>query len=575
MTIDDKFEVQDAADSAPDEVQQIPATPELADTVSPPTTPTSPDGASKDATVVHEVRNCTNDHVVVTAGSRCFHMSPLAMADVDEPTIETFALRSLAEQHVVRVSESLEGSTGGEGGIAAGIGFWVIIIYFSVLSNIDSHRGKLIFGIAAPIVVILVGGLVFAKFKKRLAAVGQGLSLVVVFMLGAGLPIGVAMVFGDLPDLVRDGNSAELFGRLSQTLLIVLAALVPTVLYYIFDRQRAMTIRRNFQQQILRLDPALDTLYDIDAKYGDLLIEAVGRDGVQRARANSSNPYPIFMAAALIVLGWLLVLPVVDDGPSLADATTVSSYFAPRQTTYVFGFLGAYFFSINLIARRYVRGDLRPKAYGSITVRILTVFILSWVLEVAFDAADWIYVAAFLVGILPETFFTLVAEGRRAILGKISDAMREPHPLTSLEGIDLYDRARLQDEGVNNVEALAHHDLVELMLGTRIPVPRLVDWVDQAILYLHTVDERGKPYGREHLRACGIRTASDLITVHDKAELWQALLSSDPVQPGVRLNVVAEAIADDEWMTDILAWRHSENPGERRFEVVGGQLAVV
>ena len=61
----------------------------------------------------------------------------------------------------------------------------------------------------------------------------------------------------------------------------------------------------------------------------------------------------------------------------------------------------------------------------------------------------------------------------------------ERDPLTNLEGIDLYDRARLLDEGVSNVEGLAHHDLIELMLQTRIPAPRLVDWIDQAILYLH------------------------------------------------------------------------------------------
>ena len=39
----------------------------------------------------------------------------------------------------------------------------------------------------------------------------------------------------------------------------------------------------------------------------------------------------------------------------------------------------------------------------------------------------------------------------------------EPAPLTELEGIDLYDRTRLAEEGINNVEALAHTDIVELM----------------------------------------------------------------------------------------------------------------
>ena len=63
--------------------------------------------------------------------------------------------------------------------------------------------------------------------------------------------------------------------------------------------------------------------------------------------------------------------------------------------------------------------------------------------------------------------------------------LHEPAPLTSLEGIDLYDRTRLDEEGVNNVEGLAHSDIVDLMSSTRISAAQLVDWTDQAILYLH------------------------------------------------------------------------------------------
>ena len=62
----------------------------------------------------------------------------------------------------------------------------------------------------------------------------------------------------------------------------------------------------------------------------------------------------------------------------------------------------------------------------------------------------------------------------------------EPLPLKNLEGIDLYDRARLLDEGIANVEALANHDLIDLLLETRVPAARLIDWMDQAVLHLHT-----------------------------------------------------------------------------------------
>lgn len=64
--------------------------------------------------------------------------------------------------------------------------------------------------------------------------------------------------------------------------------------------------------------------------------------------------------------------------------------------------------------------------------------------------------------------------------------------MTKPEGINLYHRARLMEEGVENIENLAHHDLVDLILRTRIPVSVLIDWVDQAILYLHTYSSGGE-----------------------------------------------------------------------------------
>ena len=47
-----------------------------------------------------------------------------------------------------------------------------------------------------------------------------------------------------------------------------------------------------------------------------------------------------------------------------------------------FAFLGAYFFAINLILRRYARDDLRPKAYSTITVRVIVAVLLGWLVEV-------------------------------------------------------------------------------------------------------------------------------------------------------------------------------------------------
>jgi hypothetical protein len=524
---------------------------------------------------VHEVRNCTLDHVVVTSSNRDFILSPLGTAVVEDGDAAAFALRDLADQHVVRLTSRAGRSQELEGGLVFGLGFWAVIGYFVALANIEPGPALTIFAVGAPVVAAVTGIVAFGVYKKRLTSIAYGASLFVVVLLGMGIPVGVALSFGHLGSMVRAGASPELFGRLAQTIFIVVASLVPTLLYYLFDRQRVLTIRHNFEQQILRLDPSVESLYDVDAKYGDQLAEAIGGEGSGSERISRSNRFPIFLATALIALAWGLTLPVVDAGGA-GDATTVAELLTPHQVTYVFGFLGAYFFAMNLITRRYVRGDLRPKSYGTITVRILTVFLLAWVLDIAFDPGKGLLVTAFLVGILPETFFTVIGEARRAVFTKVSDEMREPQPLTRLEGIDLYDRARLQDEGVNNVEALAHHDLVDLMLSTRIPVPRLVDWVDQAILYLHTVDENGKSIGRDHLRAHGIRTASDLLTAQADPRLWSAVTgAAGPGSPAGPWDVVHAAIADEEWMVNILEWRRASRPRTRRFTVVDGRAVPV
>ena len=123
MTIDDKLEVQDAGTTvettttlAGAAASTLAAADEGATTAG-----TAAAGSTAQSAALHEVRNCTNDHVKVTAGSRCFHISPLGMADVDEETVNTFALRSLSEQHVLRVSDSHEATTGAEGGIVFGL----------------------------------------------------------------------------------------------------------------------------------------------------------------------------------------------------------------------------------------------------------------------------------------------------------------------------------------------------------------------------------------------------------------------------------------------------------------------
>ena len=68
------------------------------------------------------------------------------------------------------------------------------------------------------------------------------------------------------------------------------------------------------------------------------------------------------------------------------------------------------------------------------------------------------------------------------------------------------------------MHALATANLVDLLLGTRVPVNTLVDWVDQALLYLCVPTKSGDQQPRDELRIFGIRTATDLIRVWNSDE---------------------------------------------------------
>ena len=117
------------------------------------------------------------------------------------------------------------------------------------------------------------------------------------------------------------------------------------------------------------------------------------------------------------------------------------------------------------------------------------------------------------------------------------ESLQERQPLTELQGINLYDKARLFEEGIENVQNLVHQELTETMLNTRIPASRLVDWIDQGILSLHLGKDTHadasrnnvEVYDRRVLSECGILTATDLILAHKRAKPLNRSIAPDSV----------------------------------------------
>jgi hypothetical protein len=107
------------------------------------------------------------------------------------------------------------------------------------------------------------------------------------------------------------------------------------------------------------------------------------------------------------------------------------------------------------------------------------------------------------------------------------------------------------------------------MLNTRIPVERLVDWIDQSILFLHLgkpVEGDGNP--RDQLRRFGIRTATDLEDafrpareVADEAERiakLERLLTTGTDEPSV-LRTILATLGSEPNLPYVRAWRSAED----------------
>jgi hypothetical protein len=437
------------------------------------------------------------------------------------------------------------------------------------------------------------------RFKHRLSAVSHWMrdkaALLTVLGIGFALPtvslLFATHLFSDLrPDVagaLEPPLSAVVTLRLLQVLFLGVAITFPALLYFLFDRQRASTLRRRFVLQMFRFDPRVRTRTDVDAFYGRQMDEAFGSTRFD----DTSNGVPVghrmpmVVTTLVLAIGWIIAsINLYALDVTTADAQLdIAKLFRPAASVLAFGFLGAYFFAVNSVLRSYVRGDLQPKMYSQITARVLVVVVLTALITVT----DWssnraLTALAFFAGIVPDTVLQLIWEKTRGLFRiEGRDPLVQNQPLTELDGIDIYERARLSSEGVENVEALAHGNIVDLLLQTRIQGGRLIDWVDQAILYIHTSagclpasdgsdSQKSEQQKRralfDALRAAGIRTATDLDragrTMTGRQEIIKALSESLTEE---RLHLIVRSVEEAQWMPNLRRWRDDPQPESCTF----------
>jgi hypothetical protein len=542
-----------------------------------------PGGPTKDALVRNPenkskvVVNETNKRLVITEEhGQLLVLAPLERRTLDEGDFKRFEslLDELQRESKVAVPQK---ESSDALALIVGGAIWALII-FGIVGLFRGSSSYWLVGAGAIAAALAITIVAHFLGKSLLRWTAQLAALIIILAIGIALPASAIYFSAGVDQLVQaaymDGTLAKedldltLLGRGLQLLFLTAVSLLPALLYFLFDRQQLRTLREQFERHMFRLDRNMETLTDIRARYGTLMGEAYGPEAARGGgRLVPGRRSPVLLATIVITMGWLLTLLKPEIG-LITDRDGIVQLFQPDPSAIVFGFLGAYFFALMTIQRGYARGDLRPKTYTQITVRIFIAVIFAWVLELLPGANDasYLLLLAFATGIVPETALVAIQETLRGKQGKVFGRwVTERDPLTKLEGIDLYDRARLLDEGVSNVEGLAHHDLIELLLQTRVPAPRIVDWIDQAILYLHVGSTEGqvkatRECARQLLNGYGIRTATDLEQAYferspdEREEFVKILPSCDTESTLPRLSVIVDTLRDEEWMDNLRYW---------------------
>ena len=535
--------------------------------------------------------------------------------DIPISKIKDFNFKIWQEDNLIKIVDKEEISVVDKSAkwmfLALWIGYgWLVTLLISwfYAPAIVIHTWKLNFSVwwlypgIAVIIALITLLVLFFKSKKGEFLTNflvQAINLLILMLLGPiGMPIIVMVFFGGILEFFRDPTvnslSAPLLARFIEVILIIVLSIIPGLLYFQFERKKMAVLRTRFIRNIMLLNPKVHTSDDAEILYGKMVDEVSERKGSSKKQFSIfSSGRPILLTTLLITLGWIISMWPVGQIVSV-DKFDLANFLIPRSTAVNFAFIGAYFFGLNLIFRRYARGDLTPKAYSHIIVRILSAIIIVWVLEATFinlsgsgdeEGNVLLLILAFGIGIVPETGTALLKDllKTKKFAGWFP-SLSVTHPISELEGVSLYDKARLVEEGVESVETLAHHNMVELMLRSGIPISRLVDLFDQAILYLHTTGAIKKATnskdkvkrGIDALRENGIRTATDLLLVVEKLDscienpknstkekeiekknsFFQLIdPPGDSVSPS-RMEIVLEAIKDDEWLGFIKNWRN-------------------
>ena len=318
-------------------------------------------------------------------------------------------------------------------------------------------------------------------------------------------------IFGVIPLLLALIGSVTVLPQRYQlialrSVILVTVCLLPAVMWFLFIAARKASLLNGFLANLYRLGllspaprsssalPAADPAHDqrlmsylqkFESVYGRLspsVRDSVLKKGISPYKASDvtsligqSTTVPVMLSTILIALGWLVTLPPAQVPHTITDASSWAHAIEPTATPVTLAFLGAYFFSLQMLFRRYVRNDLGGSAYVAVSMRIVLAVIGTWVVMVAslqlgLATEGQLLVIGFVIGVFPQVAWQIIQTAFRKTTSFIRlKSMESDLPLSDLDGLTVWHEARLEEEDIENIPNMATTDLVELFINTRFP----------------------------------------------------------------------------------------------------------
>jgi len=398
--------------------------------------------------------------------------------------------------------------------------------------------------------VVLVGPIALMVWNRKNPAVQKIYTVLLMIVVVGGVVI--------LPVFYLDRVDRTLVMKLGA---IALLAMIPGLLYLQFIAVKGRTLRQEFILNLHRLQidsyenlptPPTDSMFfqgsnptapgeslylrKFDALYGGPAEdpkseseEQPAKDGqTERVADGASDSYtlaaanrlPLVLATLVLAIGWTVVLqpePILARSLGFLGSVTLNGRpFLPMEPLQ-FAFAGSYFFILQMVIRRYFQDDLKPSAYVAALQRVIVVTLLITAVHQVWPwSAAQENAFAFLAGVFPDSALKALMELLATPIRPFVQGLQKPFPLSDLDGMNMWYESRLVEEGIEDMQSLATANLVDVILRTRVPVNRLVDWIDQSILFLHVsgkahhYQDQEQPSDRDILRQLGIRTATEL-----------------------------------------------------------------